>query len=970
MKNSRDQISFPWKGAFVTPAVLMIVTLLLVLGIGALAIVSNERKTSRSHLDALRAELAVKTGMEDVRSILTNHSLNDDFLIIQSKSVKSVTAGGAENPHLFLVRGKRQDDSISYDYTTLFSASKVPPTTPRLTAPDLESCLPTRSTERTEIPTHRYLKAAPVAWKWIRDDEERIIARYAYFVEDLQSRLDPALSGNQSAVDGTHARTEWPFPVSGMSAQPQREGDKSLSQVKLNALEPVSGTLTQTFESNRDLLVSPGSLLAAADLKPPIRRDETTGRILDPLGQAVEENLVSGILAYEEQPIIPFLPGIDPAAAGKPKLNLNRLLATGGDDAVDEMAEWMKSALPEFETRKGAFKEDYLKTLAANAIDYADEDSYSTRKAGRYRGVDSFPLVSEFAMKTRWENVSEKNGKKYVSVSVRSYAELWNMTDQVAEGQVNVSYENFYELVIQCIDKTSKNPAIFPDLIYPLKDLSNAATNGLFESEGYQWFPSQMVTMQPNEYRLLSFGPVTYEIEVCDAKYDIVNPIEFNKDKTGKFPASFRLRWNGEMVDQLEGINWARSSLYYAVTSRDQQFVRLTHPALKHGVYSNEMDKMGDIRTTYYLESPSYPRAFPGNYSPNRRNICYSLYLPDPFEIAYRVLPSEWPDGGHNSPYGSKAFHTADKNIMPDDPRYFEGVVAPRKEEAPVRISNAGRFYSAVELGKIFDPLMWQVSQPTGSARWGDVTLSSIASENQSGGNTLRIGRPEHPRFSLPGSPGMHACRLLDLFHTGLPRADDKFAREGPVVKIHGHINVNTATRDVLRAALAGPLVMDPILARRTSEQHDPERLAPPVESFSLFPPSGESEADRVADAIISARPFASTADLAQVQQTDGQAVFGNSSMFADGEQIEWSDSAAEELFGRIYEASTVRSRNFRVWVVGQCLSPQAEGFSEAEVLAESRKVFTVFADPGERTEEGAIDLTKAKIRIINECEF
>ena len=70
-----------------------------------------------------------------------------------------------------------------------------------------------------------------------------------------------------------------------------------------------------------------------------------------------------------------------------------------------------------------------------------------------------------------------------------------------------------------------------------------------------------------------------------------------------------------------------------------------------------------------------------------------------------------------------------------------------------------------------------------------------------------------------------------------------------------------------------------------------------------------------------------------------------------------------------MFEASTVRSRNFRVWVIGQSLGPpKADG--SPEVLAECRKVFSVFADPGERKTEGAIDPTKTRAVILDENDF
>jgi hypothetical protein len=88
--------------------------------------------------------------------------------------------------------------------------------------------------------------------------------------------------------------------------------------------------------------------------------------------------------------------------------------------------------------------------------------------------------------------------------------------------------------------------------------------------------------------------------------------------------------------------------------------------------------------------------------------------------------------------------------------------------------------------------------------------------------------------------------------------------------------------------------------------------------------------------------------------------------MYPDNTNIEWSDAAAEEVFARVYEGSTVRSRNFRVWIVAQALAPGAA----AEVLAEVRTVHTLFADPGERAADGSIVPGKFKTTITSSNEF
>jgi hypothetical protein len=315
------------------------------------------------------------------------------------------------------------------------------------------------------------------------------------------------------------------------------------------------------------------------------------------------------------------------------------------------------------------------------------------------------------------------------------------------------------------------------------------------------------------------------------------------------------------------------------------------------------------------------------------------------------------------------------------DPR-FRFPYDPRMAlSAPQMISNRGRFLSATELGRVFDPIMYRPSFadasetkallergliPVGGV-WPDAAAGR-SSPHHGGGNTLRIGRPEHAAFEAGGGRGRHAALLLDLFHAGIPGSETVSEREGPLVMIEGRVNLNTATRDALRALAAGALVMDPALAENTQNAHDASMM-PPVVPLSLGAPQVSAEADRVADAIIRSRPFASSAKIAFARQPDGVGAFGDRRLYPEGGRIEWTDSACEEVFARIHQSSTVRSRNFRVWIVAQTLAPAAPA-AKPEVLAEVRKSFALFADPGKRRSNGLIDPDNARTTIISTNEF
>jgi hypothetical protein len=452
----------------------------------------------------------------------------------------------------------------------------------------------------------------------------------------------------------------------------------------------------------------------------------------------------------------------------------------------------------------------------------------------------------------------------------------------------------------------------------------------------------------------------------------------------GTSGAGYRLKWNGKNVDQSRGgLHRNNCSLHFPkdTATQPRQRVRATIPSHSHtrsGIYCNNM---GDPRMAFYNQAPQDANTYPDNYSPNRRNVrwgtAYNKDSAEKSKVHGRVMPSEWPDGGHNSSYDHNSFYTTDERIHPDDPRFFPNATSvlrnPEAAEAPMRISNLGRFYSVTELGRIYDPLMWKTSMPAAAnLPWGDVENTSESSGDYGGGNTLRIGRAEHPRFA--STPGMDAHRLLDLFHTGISTSDNAAKHEGPTTLVAGHVNLNTATRDVLRALVAGSMTMDPKISARISETHStPNLMAPPVSPLKLTPQEINNHANQIADAILLARknkPFASPSEIANARGSDDKPVFGNKELLPNGSKVHLSDSASEECFARIYESTTTRSRNFRIWVVAQAISPSNTITDNPEVLAEVRRSFTVFADPGLRKPDGSIDPKKSKVKILHENDF
>lgn len=972
---------------FTLPAILVVVGALLILAVGILLVTGIERNTSRSFVDRERAELAARAGLEDLRGIFKLEAANDDFVILQSTLATAITPGRQPAPQLFLARGKAEGSAYSFRYVPLFSTKTLPQPNNAIAPPPVEPLVGASAEEYLDFTTLPYNDKVRASWLPIKDEKGRTVARYAYWVEDLQSRIDPAIVGNELGSGGTHARAAWPFPAAGLNPKDLADTEPTLDQVALYAVDPSAtsdkqGDLAKTLIKNRKLLVSPDSLLAAAGIEPPLDRlkvvsNGTIGELTDPKSRAVEEGLSSGLQPYKEQPVVPYAEGIDPSAAGKPKLNLNKLLATGGGAAVDEMANLINTALPKFAGRKGGFQDDYLKTLAANAIDYADSDPKATMGKD-YRGLDAYPLVSEFLMRFSWDKVGIEDDKKnYVYLSASTYVELWNLTDQTVSGEVQVTHDTRYRVEL----------GADPNLI--LEDHMSEATPKLVNQDGSYWFPAKTVTLKANEYLVIHCGTVTYRLLAGEF---VLSPLVLSDEEFGQSGSGYKMKWNGQIVDWSRGgVHRNSCSLKVPQKGKVTYSVRATIPAHSYnaGEFNTYLNNMGDPRMSCYLDAPQDAVAYPAGYSPNRRNIRYNVYKGNTAAVYGRVMPSEWPDGGHNSTCESiTALSQADTQLPPDDPIFFPAVSSvlrnPLVDQAPMRLSenskpgNVSRYYSATELGRVYDPIQWDIAPPPGAnLPWADVQLSTVSDKKRGGGNTLKIGRPEHPMFDKTTEPGMEARRLLDLFHAGMSRSTSASEREGPVIQIQSQVNLNTASRDALRAIAVGALTMDPKIAIRTAETHIMTgMMAPPVQSFKMTAAEINAEADRIADAIILTRttaPFTSPSALAEVRESisaTANLVFGNKNLITDGAKVNRSDSAAEEIFARVYEASTVRSRNYRIWVVGQAVAPTTSTIVAPQVLSEVRKVFTVFADPGVRAGDGAIDPTKTRLTILHENDF
>jgi hypothetical protein len=192
-----------------------------------------------------------------------------------------------------------------------------------------------------------------------------------------------------------------------------------------------------------------------------------------------------------------------------------------------------------------------------------------------------------------------------------------------------------------------------------------------------------------------------------------------------------------------------------------------------------------------------------------------------------------------------------------------------------------------------------------------DVDTSAAAHSMYGGGQTLRIGRPEHSRFAFTnlgggGNPvpslGTSAAGLLDLFCAN------------NVYNWAGKININTAPPPVL-AALAGGITLSKDTNKVGSEVN-----ATMISAFT--------------NGVIKFRslyPFLTPSHLAFISANYGEtnwttgnlwtkyAVFGTNSLGGGLAGVtSLNDQGREEWFSKIYNLTCVQSFNYRIYVVAQ----------------------------------------------------
>ncbi len=1004
---------------------LVLVTAISLLVINYYAITRQEATVSSATVSLARADLGEKAAFAEAGALLRRLTANDRYLVsvatrpggdgqlIRHTYVSTPDANGVTHTALFSGGGERRAGLPNLDAletAALVGNSVAAPgyaIEGETTDKTIRTFPLTHLTEAgTTLKENRF---PPVAFRELEAaNNSPYRTRYAYWIEDLEGYPNLDAVGawtDQCETDGGEvARDPIRYGYSlhdsrraGTGSEKERyplEGEPNLfyqfptefrGQSLLDQVAPGLST--------REIALVPWSTasLSAAEHPYAGAMEKLSHRYLfksgrDFAGDEEPGRFARGLQSYRRRPIIPFAHGY--ADEGKPRYNLNTL-AANRDLTIADVVE---RNLPNFKNRRGGFPEDedYVATLAANAIDYADEDSLpalpgNTANAGTrvFRGVDSYCPVNEFFVRFEYVGYEVAGMQFNIIFEATPYAEFWNTSNRfVTMEQVRLKFSFLERIRFKSIGRDH-------EILESHRQLDEAfpETGGL------------TVTIPPNHYQVLRFGKIRWSIPV---PRDPDSPIAFPavQDIRGysnvSVRANYELYLGADLVDSCgrrdptDPPNTFRHGFFFAqragVMSSNQFFMRLATPNMSvkaFGFNLGDGSHLGDPWMPYYSHSTADAVTYRLRSSPGSRNFDSSKVASSrPDQMGDQTRVRDWPDRGYENPHGP-LFPTSEA-ALPDS--FHSPPNKGNASFAPWRISNLGRFFSVTELGNLHDPVMW-VSADQSTPNFGltrpttflydksrNTTLKSLPldatpAKMWGGGNTLRIGRPEHELFDRPG---MRASQWLDLFHTGFtgtnlaagtgvdlyatydprdhqpPAAasdpvksgtqpysalyDDDLHAQGLFALVDGHLNVNSApTAFEIEMLLRGPFVSSDL--RLEKDRFDTPIYSREGDTGTLRSGLRTEAIPPIAAGLMKARPFYSPSHLARVLS----GLIDQHDALPDHH----NDAEAEETFARLFNTTTLSSRHFRIFT-----SAEIYHHETGEVTGRRRRVHEVFLRP------------------------
>ena len=624
--------------------------------------------------------------------------------------------------------------------------------------------------------------------------------------------------------------------------------------------------------------------------------------------------------------------------------------------------------LPGFTNRAGGMDGGlYISNVAANIVDLFDTDNLPTSTGTGIRGIENYPFVNEIWDRYELANCTITTTNLTLTANydlrITTWIELWNMSSQaVTNGTLRIIYKNCESLTnkiggtnIPVTFTQSLNYFTNVDLVFTTNPATQSnLTNCSIPANSFHMISLPTYTSSFTT-TITNSTPITNNTNLVLLWRDNGNSngyATYYASNASSLPSTLSVQTN--LVD-------ASSTTFDGIQRKTNtstiHYLSPSHTVWWRGNGTPNSDLslglVGDPRMSFYLSTSGGQTWFDHQFEAGRASWWARNTL-GAGAIAYTVDLSKWPETSHNT--------TAYPNIT--DPLTNPATtMTTRAQESnkPVQIIYNQAPTNIIQLGQVFDPIQWRYNVTANPA--GVPLSGATANAASGGGNTLRIGRPEHPLFaftnfggnSTPSIPNMgaSAAALLDLFCL----TNGTSVNGGPYSLGGGKINLNTAPAPVLRALAGGVrLTSDPMLTGVGG-------------SGTNFPiPSSMAEA--FAQGVMRFRskyPFLTPSHLCFIG-TDpawpntttwpANAVFGNTNLIAlsnvPGNTFTsarvnvtaWNDQAAEEWFSKIYALSSCQSHNYRIYVVAQLVATNSSGQTNA-IGPLMKKYFQIYARNG-----------------------
>lgn len=1048
----------------------LLITLVLVSAI-AMIVVSlytiskNEAQVSGSRIADTRSHLAERAAFEDAKNLILTLTADDDYLVTSVMHrfpgeptdsagtrytfITSPAANSLTHTPLFSGGDEEVTSLPDFDTTETAILADGPIAAPVVkisnakTSEAIEAYgLVHLSADGEMIPENRYPRT--VFQEITPGPDDKFLQRYTWWVEDLEGypNID-AVGGWTDHHEDPGGRLALDFIRPGYSSHDERtlpgSGEEWGSRIGLPENAQFAWQFPKSFRgqlftdqvapglSPREIILQPWETDSIAMNQHPFARahDLISARHwLSPGGsytrstaERKENRFILGLRPYLTVPNIPYGHGY--SDEGDRRFPLNTLIATRDM----ELATIIERNLPAFDDRKGGFPddEDYIATIAANMIDYADSDGLPTLPTNAtnpgtttFRGVDSYSPVNEFFVRFEYTGYNDLDTEWEFEFRADLFAEFWNTSNRTFNHTgVRLQFEFLEDIRFKSETRWNEIPK------------SAITLNEPFDT-GFN------VALEPNEISVVDLGDVEWKVTVpkqnSPSAFPIVSSLKGKVNSSTR--VSYGLHLAGTMIDSrgrtpASGESTSTTPMHgfffqahNRILNPGDHIMRVAtgNRRLKgYGAISSEKGThFGDPWMDFYSQSTLDNAAYQGSEyknhaSPGLRNLSNAALnsrAADQKDLyADQIRVRDWPDRGFENALHQTASGEFDDALgkTPKDndemPTSFSLPTNPA--HAPWRISNTGRYFSVSELGNLHDPVMW-VAGPAdalnsiNNQHYNDnretylksLPLDATPSPLWGGGNTLRIGRPEHELFD---QPGMRANQLLDLFHVGYngsnllsstgndadlyanydprdhqppPTAldpvssanqpyslvhDPQLHAQSEFDRIHGHLNINAVpTIFEMETMLRGALISSGLLLEQDSEVTP--IYTDEVAIGSLAKTLNPDSIPLVAADLYKARPFYSPSHLARVLSELLDRY--------DALPEHHNDAEAEETFARMLNTTTFSSRHFRIFTYAETIQPETE-----QVFARQHRVYEVFIEP---VRDSAGEITRCRMQILS----